>query len=129
MATEDNSNYKVSQDFEIIPHQKSKAYPIGVQEWDFIKEKVKLIKIEVSNFHAFGFLLLGCAGSCLITILATNFKAEDSSDKYFCWAIFAVSLICGLLCICFAKDKQNQENTKPTEIVSQMDLIESRFKK
>lgn len=127
--SDNQNNFNVSQDFEIIPHQKSKAYPIGVQEWDFIKNKVKSIKIEVSNFHAFGFLLLGAAASCLITLLATEFKAEDASSKYLCWAIFAVSLICGALCIYFAKDKQKQENAKPTEIVSQMDLIESRFQK
>lgn len=127
--SEGQNNFNISQDFEIIPHQKSKAYPIGVQEWEFIKTKVKSIKIEISNFHSFGFLLLGSAASCLITIVATNFDTKDVGDKYLCWGIFAISLICGLLCIYFAKDKQRQENAKPIEIVTQMDLIESRFQK
>ena len=122
----DNQNkFNVSQEFEIIPHQKGKAYPIGVKEWEFIKKKICEIKIDVNNFHAFGFLLLGASASCLITILATEFKTDSS--KYLTWAIFGVTLIGGLLSVYFANDKHKQESAKPTEIVNQMELIESRF--
>ena len=120
-----NSNFHISQDFEIVPHQKSKAYPISVKEWCFIKDKIKAIKIEVSNFHAIGYLLLGACASCLVTIIATDFK--DDSSKYFCWALVCITLICGLLSIYFARDKQRRESAKPQEVITQMDLIEARF--
>ena len=117
--------FNVSQEFEIIPLQKGKAYPIGVKEWEFIKRKIKEIKIEVNIFHSIGFLLLGASVSCLITIIATNFR--DDASKYLTWAIFAVSTSGGLLSIFFARDKHKQENAKPTEIINQMNLIEARF--
>ena len=39
MSGEQN-NFNVSQEFEIIPHQKGQAYPIGVKEWEYLKEKI-----------------------------------------------------------------------------------------
>lgn len=123
--TEEQNNFNVSQEFEIIPHQKSKAYPIGVKEWEFIKKKIREINIEINNFHAIGYLLLGSSASCLITMFATDFK--DDVSKYFIWTIFGISLIGGLLSVYFAKEKHKQEGAKPSEIINQMELIESRF--
>lgn len=123
---ENNKNkFNISQEFEIIPHQKGKAYPIGVKEWDFIKMKISEISININNFHKIGFLLFGVSASCFITIIATEFKTDSS--KYLTWAIFGVSLIGGLLSVSFARDKHKQENAKPSEIVNHMELIESRF--
>lgn len=124
MSGEQN-NFNVSQEFEIIPPQKGQAYPIGVKEWEYLKEKVKQINIEINNFHTIGYLLLGASASCLTTIIATNFN--DDKSKYLTWALFGVTLICGLLAIIFAKDKHKQESSKPNEIINQMELIESRF--
>jgi hypothetical protein len=124
MSGEQN-NFNVSQEFEIIPPQKGQAYPIGVKEWEYLKEKVKQINIEINNFHTIGHLLLGASASCLTTIIATNFN--DDKSKYLTWALFGVKLICGLLSIIFAKDKHKQESSKPNEIINQMELIESRF--
>ena len=117
--------FNVSQEFEIILHQPGKAYPIGLKEWSFLKKKIKEINIEVSNFHAIGYLLLGASISCIITILVTKF--QDDKSKYFCWGIFWVTLIGGLLSIYFAFDKHKNEIAKPLEIINQMELIESRF--
>ena len=119
------NKFNVSQEFEIIPHQKGKAYPIGVKEWDFIKKKINEINIEINNFHSICFLLLGASLSCFITVIAADFK--EDSYKYLTWAIFGISLIGGILSIYFSNDKLKQESAKPKEIVSQMELIESRF--
>ena len=118
-------NLSISQEFEIIPHQKGRAYPIGVKEWEYIKNKIKDIKIEVNIFYSIGFLLFGASASSLITIITTDFK--DDASKYWVWTLFAVSLLGGLLSTFFAKDKNKQENTKPKEIINQMELIEARF--
>lgn len=125
MVNNKQNTFNISQEFEIIPHQKGKAYPIGVKEWEFIKKKIGEINIDVNNFHAIGFLLLGASTSCLITIFATEFKTDSS--KYFTWAIFGISLIGGLLSVYFARDKHKQESAKPHEIINQLELIESRF--
>jgi hypothetical protein len=125
MENNQQNNFNISQEFEIIPHQKGKAYPIGVKEWEFIKKKVREINIDVNNFHAIGFLLLGVSASCLITIFATEFKADSS--RYLTWTIFGISFVGGLLSVYFARDKHKQESAKPNEIVNQMELIESRF--
>jgi uncharacterized protein YacL len=119
------SNFNVSQEFEIVPHQKGKAYPIGVKEWNYLKEKIQKIKIEVNIFHAVGFLLIGAAISCLVTIFATEFKNESS--KYLTYSILGVTLIGGILSLIFANESHKKENRKPDEIINLMDLIESRF--
>jgi hypothetical protein len=102
--------FNVSQEFEIILHQPGKAYPIGLKEWSFLKKKIKEINIEVSNFYAIGYLLLGASISCIITILTTQF--QDDKSKFFCCGIFGVSLIGGLLTIYFAFDKHKREYTR-----------------
>lgn len=122
----DENKFNVSQEYEIIQHQKDKAYPIGVKEWNFLKEKIRRIKVQVNNFHAVGFLLLGASASCLITVLATTFS--DDKSKYLCWSIFFISFIGGVLSLFFAKDKHKEAVQKPQEIIDQMELIESRFK-
>lgn len=125
MEKNQKNNFNISQEFEIVPHQKGKAYPIGVNEWEFIKNKIKEINIDVNIFHAIGFLLLGVSASCLITIIATEFQKDSS--KYLTWAVCCTSLIGGLLSVYFARDKHKQESSKPNEIINQMELIVSRF--
>lgn len=120
-----NENYKVSQEYEIIPHQKGQAYPINVKEWDYIKGKIKDINIDINIFYTIGFLLIGSSISCLITIFATDFK--DDTSKYTTWTILVTTAVCGLLSVYFGNDKHRTEIAKPTEIVAQMNLIESRF--
>jgi hypothetical protein len=120
-----NETYKVSQEYEIIPHQKGQAYPINVKEWNYIKAKVKNIKIDINIFYTVGFLLIGSSISCVITIFATDFK--DDTSKYVTWSILGITAICGILSVYFGNDKHKTEMAKPTEIIAQMDLIESRF--
>lgn len=123
---EENGNkFNVSQEFEIIPHQKGKAYPIGVGEWNHLKAKIKAISVDVNTFHTIGFSSLGACASCLITIFATDFKSNTS--LYLIWSVFVVTLLTGLLSIYFSNDKHKQEIAKPKEIIDQMELIESRF--
>src|SRR5699024_10345617 len=110
MEKNQQNNFNISQEFEIVPHQKGKAYPIGISEWEFIKNKIKEINIDVNIFHAIGFLLFGVSASCLISIIATEFQKDSS--KYLTWAIFGTSLISGLLSVYFAQNKHKQESAK-----------------
>ena len=44
--SENQNNFSVSQEYELMSHQKGKAYPISINEWDFIKTKLKSINIS-----------------------------------------------------------------------------------
>ena len=118
-------NYTIFQNLEIIPPQKIKAYTVDVKDWEFLKGKINEIKITVNGFYSIGFLLLGASISSLITIFATDF--QDDASKYLTWTFFAVSLLGGLLSTCFARDKHKQENAKPKDIIAQMKLIEDKL--
>lgn len=125
MDNSTKNHFNVSQEYEIVQHQKGKAYPISVIEWNFIKNKICEIKIDINHFHTIGYLLLGASASCIITIFATEFKTKTS--EVITWGIFGVTLISGLLSIFFAKEKHKNESAKPNEVINQMNLIESRF--
>lgn len=122
------NKFNVSQEFEIIPTQKSRAYTISVKEWDYLKAKISKINIEINNFYWIGFLFLGASASCLLTLLITDFK-NDISLKYITCSFLIISTLIGLLCLYFSKEKHKDEINKPTEVLSQMELIESRFEK
>lgn len=123
--SDNQSNFSVSQEYELMSHQKGKAYPISINEWNFIKEKLKLIDIKVNNFNKIGFLLLGACVPCLITLIATEFAKVHY--KYLVITLFAIFLVCGILSLYFSKEKHKSESAKPSEILNQMELIESRF--
>ncbi len=122
-----NNNFKISQEFEILQHQKGKAYPISIKEWEFIKNEIKEINVNVNIFYSIGFLFLGASMSGFITIFTTEFKTEMS--KYLTCGFVALFLIIGILSVYFAIDKHKQEASKPKEIIKKIELIESRFEK
>lgn len=117
--------FNISQDFEIIPPKKGKVYPILVQEWTFIKDKIKAIKIEINLFQTIGSILIGASLSFLGTNIATEFKDPDT--KTICWALCGVLGICGLLSFIYGEGQRKFHNTIPNDVVSQMDLIETRY--
>ena len=121
-----NSNFQISQEYELIPPERSKAYPIFVNEWNFLKEKIKKIKINFQWFDSIGFLLIGAGFSCLITGLTSEFSKDTS--KIAVWSFFSIFIISGILSLFFGHSKRKQENTKPCEITDQMELIEGRFR-
>ncbi|MBL87731.1 MAG: hypothetical protein CMO82_13890 [Winogradskyella sp.] len=119
------NKFEISQQYELMSHQKGKAYPISISEWEFIKKKLEKINIKVNDFNKIGFLLLGASVPCLITLIATEFT--DVRYKYLVIALFFIFLICGSLSLYFSKEKHETEIAKPTEILNHMKLIESRF--
>ena len=122
----DNQNtFSVSQEYEIMPHQKGKAFPISTSEWSFIKNKLKEINIEINIFNKIGFSLLGASIPCLIKLVSTDYKTEN--PNYWVVAFFGIFIISGILAIYFSSDKHKTEQAKPQEIINHMELIESRF--
>ena len=123
----EKSTFNISQDYEIIQPKKGKVYPILIQEWIFIKEKVIEIRININYFHTAGSILIGAALSFLATNIATEFK--EPNTKTICWAIFGVTSICGILSFIFGESRRKTYNSKPIDVVKQMDLIETRYEK
>jgi len=121
-----NGNFQISQEYELIPPEKSKAYPIFVHEWNFIKDKISKIKINFQWFDSIGFLLIGAGISCLVTGLTSDFTKDIY--KIAIWGFFTIFILAGILSLFFGYSKRKQENTKPSEITDQMNLIENRFK-
>jgi hypothetical protein len=121
------STYNISQDYEIIQPKKGKVYPILFDEWVFIKIKIKEIKININYYNTIGSILIGASLSFLATNLTTEFKSQDT--HIICWAIFAVTAICGILLLIFGESKRKEVNTKPIDILKQMELIETRYEK
>jgi len=117
--------YNISQDFEIIPPKKGKVYPILIQEWTFIKGKIKDIKIEINLYHTIGSILVGASLSFLSTNLTAEFK--DPKTGIICWALFGVTGVCGLLSFIFGEGQRKSHNAIPLDVTKQMELIESRF--
>lgn len=124
----ENSNFQISQQYEIVPPEKSRAYVILVKEWVFIKTKITEIKTKLDWFVVVGSILLGGALSSLITNLATDFK-EGEPTRYICWSVFFIMLITGIVVFFFGLKSIKIENKKPKEVIDNMDLIEARFKK
>ncbi|WP_412984685.1 hypothetical protein [Pontimicrobium sp. IMCC45349] len=123
--SDNGNNFSVSQEYELMSHQKGKAYPIAISEWKFIKDKLGEIDINVNIFNKIGFLFLGACVPCLITLLGTEF--QDIRYQYLVIALFGIFLVGGLLSLYFSQEKHKSETSKPIDILNQMKLIESRF--
>lgn len=119
------SNFNISQEYEIIPHQKGKVYVVSVKEWDFLKSKLRNINIDINELYSIGYLLIGAGISCLVTIFATDFK--NDTYKYLVWIIFGICLLGAIISLIFSRKIHKIEKSKPSGVITQMDLIESRF--
>lgn len=124
-------SFKMSQDYEILPPQKKRAYPILVEEWEHIKTRIRNIQDNVSFFHTTGSVLLGVAGSAIIAALTLNLPATAEGTVAFpilvSWSIFFLCLICGILSLYFASKQREIQRTTASDVIQQMSLIEQRY--
>jgi hypothetical protein len=121
-----SDNYKFSQDYEIIPPQRQKVYPISIKEWSNLKLKIKEIRDDANLYHTIGSVLLGTALSTFITAIITDFTNEKS--LWICWSIFFVTGFSGILSLHFGQQQRKVQNRKSEDVIEQMDLIEDRYK-
>ena len=71
------NNFKMSQDYEIAQPKKKMAYPILVEEWDFLIGKIESISDDENIYHTIGSIFLGVAGSALIAALTLDLPSDD----------------------------------------------------
>ena len=118
-------NYKFSQDYELIPPQKQRSYPISTTEWTLIKKKISEVKDGANFWHTIGSILIGAAISTLITALINDFKTEKL--LWTCWAAFFVTGISGSFAFYFGKEQRQTQNKSKEDVIDFMTIIEERF--
>ncbi|TLD52174.1 hypothetical protein EYY28_14120, partial [Escherichia coli] len=100
------NNFKMSQDYEIAQPKKKMAYPILVEEWDFLIGKIESISDDENIYHTIGSIFLGVAGSALIAALTLDLPSDDGympRQILISWYVFWASLICGVLSMFFGR--------------------------
>ncbi len=118
-------NYKFSQDYELIPPQKQRSYPISTSEWNLIKKKISEVKDNFNFWQTLGSLLIGAAISTLITVLINDFKSDK--NLWICWGVLLVTAISGSLSYYFGFIYQKIQNKSKDDVIDFMSIIEERF--
>lgn len=124
-------SFKMSQDFELVPPQKKRAYPILIEEWEHLKGRIRSIRDTANVYHTVGSALLGVAGSALVAALTLDIPTkEDSSTPMpimISWFIFASATVCGGLSLFFGRAQRKVQGSTATDVVAQMELIQKRY--
>jgi hypothetical protein len=127
----DQSSFKMTQDYEIVTLKKGIAYPIPKVEWDYLKERIKKIDDVVNYYHTAGAIILGFSGSAFLNLFISDFpKAQDGSlsNRYvICLAIAIFTLCIGFMAFFFGKKQRELQTMKSGDVIEQMDVIEERF--
>lgn len=125
------SSFKISQDYELIPPKKKRAYPILVEEWQYLKKRISAIRDDANLYHTIGSILLGVAGSALIAALTLDLPkgqgGQTAMPIIISWFIFVSSLVCGCLSLFFGHNQRQVQKTSASEVIEQMGLIEQRY--
>ena len=120
-------SFKMSQDYELIPPQKKRAYPILIEEWEHLKKKIRSISDNANIYHTIGSALIGVAGSALVMALTLNIPPGDNSSTpmpiLISWFIFVSALICGGLSIFFGKTQRKVQNSNTNDVIEQFFLL------
>ncbi len=123
--------FKMSQDYEIVPPQKKRAYPILVEEWEHLKSKIKAIQDNANLYHTVGSVLLGVCGSAFVTGVTLNIAPEVEGQipiqKIVVWVVFVVSGLCGGLTLFFGREQRTIQKANSQEVIDHMELIERRY--
>ena len=130
MSSNQGGNVQLSQGYEVLSPKTGKAYPVLCEEWDFIREKVEKITDQPWLFQTIGSVLLGASLSTFVSILLGTFPDESKSRAIIvAWAVLAVTLISGIVCLFFALQQRAIRQTQKSDVITQMDIIEKRYER
>ena len=126
-----SSSLQMSQGYEVLPPRAGKAYPILIEEWEYLKTSIGVISEGTSWYDTVGWMLLGAFLSTLIAIATDSFADPDASKEasrqVVAYAVAAVTFLSGGVCVLFAREKRKLIKTKASDVVKQMDVIEQRY--
>ena len=124
------STFRVSQNLDVLPPQSGQAYPITCADWNNLKSKIEMISDDALTHQNLGWLLIGATFTTFIAILTGSFAVPSGSittKEIIAWAVVAVTLICGLLSLYFAYLRRGDTKMKSSDVLKQMQIIESRY--
>ena len=124
-------SFKMSQDYELIPPQKKRAYPILVEEWEYLKRRSGASRDDANLYHTIGSILLGVAGSAFIAAptldLPKGHDGQIAMPIIISRFIFGTTIFCGFLSILFGYNQRKFQKASASEVIQQMGLIEKRY--
>ena len=127
-----NKTFTFSEQYEIAVPQKRLSYPITLEEWDFIKNKIDTIEDQTNKYLIMGGALLGCSLTALINALIGNFSRTSqntiSTSCIIYWAAFVVTLLIALMAFYFGEKQRKLSNARAKDIIDLMDLFEQKYK-
>ena len=89
------------------------------------------LSYKTNVYMELGFLFLGGALSTFTAIITGAITPAQTQNisvyLIIAWAVVAVTLIVGILCIGFAFGKEKSKKKRASEIIEQMEIIEKRF--
>jgi len=128
----DQSSFKISQDYIISPPKSTEAFPMAHDEWDYLKEKLNSISRNpglVSHSFGISFLMLAFGNLYALIVQHSSFTLETfTSNKFIvCAAISIILTVVGVFLLVFAHFKRKVHFDKTADLIKQMDLIQNRY--
>ena len=105
--------FQISQGYEVLKPKSGKAYPVPCDEWNFLKKKIDEVSFSNDLFNDGGWALLGITLSTFGSILLGAYQSTLSLTV--AWAIVAVTLISGILCLLFASQVKKIKQTQASK--------------
>ena len=127
MSSKDNPSFTISQDMDISQPKKASAFPVAKNEWSLLKTSVQGIEDSNSFFHTIGSALVGAGISTVIGAFFTTFPKEADTQRIIMWAVAIVCCICGSFSLLLAHKEKNILSKSTKQVISQMEVIETRF--
>ena len=123
--------FKMSQNYEVMPPQKKSAYPILIEDWEHLKSRIRKISDNANFYHTIGSILLGVAGSALIAALTLNIpevvEGEMPLELLVAWFIFASAVASGLLSLHLGGSQRKVQSANVEDVVELMEFIENKY--
>lgn len=124
----DEVRYQLSHGLDVLHPKSSEAYPIPCEEWTMIRSKIEKLTPEPWFFQSLGMLLLGTTLSTVVTIVIGTFQLPTQQIALvIAVSVVAITFICGLLCLYFAYKERGVHLERATDVLAQMDVIETRY--
>lgn len=126
-----SSGYEVSQRMTIQQPLEVDCYPVSVQEWELIKERIKSIRDKRSFFLSFAWVLVGLALATFasgvekyVTRLA---DVPVASSEVVIWAFFVLCSLCAVFAFVAGHSQKRVREARAEDVVLLMEMIEKRF--
>ncbi len=127
-STAPSDGFRWTQTFEVQQPQSTQAMVIPKSEWEALKTSIKRIKDSNSMTHTIGSALIGAGLSIGAAAIFTPFTSDQQVDEIIMWSIAFSSTFCGIVSCFFAHREKELITSSAASVLSQMEIIESRYK-